>query len=54
MKEDTNIIKKEKADRHENQNIHDFNPSQFTTDDDIDKLKKKKEEAKKRKDGDNA
>lgn len=30
-----------KSEQHENQNIHDFNPSQFVEDDDVDKIKKK-------------
>ena len=36
---------------HENQNIHDFDPSQFTTDIDADKITKKKEKVKKEDEG---
>lgn len=37
----------DKSKSHENQNIHDFNPSQFTTEEELEIIKKKKEEAKK-------
>ena len=30
-----------KSEEHENQNIHDFNPSQFVEEGDVDKKKKK-------------
>lgn len=36
---------------HENQNIYDFNPSQFVEEDDIDKRKKEKEDLKKKQKG---
>jgi hypothetical protein len=32
---------------HINQNVYDFNPSQFTTDEELDIIKKKREKAKK-------
>ena len=52
MKKENKLVTKktEKSIVHENQNIHDFNPSQFIAEDevdDIDEIKKKKEKAKK-------
>lgn len=37
----TNDKKDKNKKGHENQNIHDFNPSQFVEDNDVDKIKEK-------------
>ncbi len=50
-KENKSTSKKtEKSKGHEYQNIHDFNPSQFTTEEELEKIKEKKEKAKKKED----
>ena len=43
----TNKESDKSKESHENQNIHDFNPSQFTTEEELEQIKKKKEKAKK-------
>ena len=51
MKKDNKPIKKETDQRKEdrvNQNVYDFNPSQFTTEEELEIIKKKKDEAKKK------
>ena len=49
-KDNPNKSKKVKSKQgHENQNIYDFNPSQFVEEDDIDKRKEDKEEDIKKK-----
>lgn len=55
MKKDNKPIKKETDQRKEdrvNQNVYDFNPSQFTTEEELEIIKRKKEEAKKKEDRD--
>lgn len=42
--------KTEKGRGHEYQNIHDFNPSQFTTEEELEKIKEKKEKVKNKED----
>ena len=47
-KQDKTTKDTDKSILHENQNIHDFNPSQFTTEEEVELLTKKKEKAKKK------
>ncbi len=46
LKEKIDTSKKD----HVNQNIYDFNPSQFTTEEELEMIKKRKEEANKKDD----
>lgn len=47
-KKETETSKKDRV----NQNVYDFNPSQFTTDEELEIIKKKKEESKKKEERD--
>ncbi len=48
LKEKTDMSKKD----HVNQNVYDFNPSQFTTEEELEMIKKRKDETKRKDDKD--
>lgn len=48
LKEKTDMSKKDNV----NQNVYDFNPSQFTTEEELEMIKKRKDETKRKDDKD--